>query len=55
MIKQGQVNNAVSAFILIIILISRGCQNGLIGQGGLGGPGGQGGQGGSGWSGSQGG
>ena len=53
--KQDQVNNANSAFILINLLISQGCQNGLIGQGGLGGPGGQGGQGGSGWSGSQGG
>ena len=58
MIKQGQVNNAVSAFILIIILISRGCQSGLIGQGGPccpGGPGGTGGPGGQGCLGGQGG
>ena len=43
MIKQGQVNNAVSAFILIILSIS---QSGLIGQGGPIGPGGPGGPGG---------
>ena len=48
MIKQGQVNNAVSAFILIILSISRGCQSGLIGQGGPGGPGVPGGPGGPG-------
>ena len=52
---QEHVKNANSAFILIILLISRGCQIGLIGQGGPGGPGGQGGQGGPvvRWSGGQ--
>ena len=31
--EQDQVNNANSAFILKNLLISRGCQSGLIGQG----------------------
>ena len=38
--EQDQVSNANFAFILINCLISRGCQGGLIGQGGPGGPGG---------------
>ena len=40
--KQDQVNNTNSAFLLINHLISLGCQSGLIGQGGPGGPGGPG-------------
>ena len=39
-LKQNQVNNANSAFILINLLISLGCQSSSIGQGGPGGPGG---------------
>ena len=55
--EQDKVNNVNSAFILINLLISQGCQSGLIGQGGPGGPdgpSGPGGPGGSGGSGSQG-
>ena len=37
-IQQDKVNHANSAFILINLLISRGCHSGSIGQGGLGGP-----------------
>ena len=44
--KQDQVNNANSAFILINLLIIRGCQSGLIGQVNPGVPGVQGGPGG---------
>ena len=44
--KQDQVHNANSAFILIMCLISQGCQSVLIGQSGQVGPGGPGGQGG---------
>ena len=42
-IQQDKVNHANSAFILINLLISRGCHSGSIGQGSLGGPSGSGG------------
>ena len=50
-LKQDEVNNANSAFILINLLISWGCHRGLIGKGDPCGPGGSGGQVGSGGSG----
>ena len=45
---QDQVKYANSVFILIFLLISRGCQSGLIGKSGPGGPGGPSGPGGQG-------
>ena len=45
-LKQDEVNNANSAFILINLLISWGCHSGLIGKGGPCGPVGPGGSGG---------
>ena len=50
-LKQNQVNNANSEFILINLLISLGCRNGSIGQGGPDGQGGSGGVRGLRWSG----
>ena len=54
-VKQNQVNNANSAFILINLLISQGCHSGSFGQDDPGGPGGPCGPGGSGSQGGQGG